>query len=253
MTAAPFTFAYYRDILTVARRSYECCLFGDIFSAAAQGRSLLLVRHDIDLSLTHALKMAVLEHEAGVPATYYVMVGGPLYDVYAPENRSALRALLELGHEVGVHSLAGERGGSQNDDMPAAVRAECDCLERILGQPVKSISFHRPIPEVVRGDRFVADRVNAYAADLMQVYLADSGGRWRIPNPVAELAAPRAPITQLLVHPFWWGEQHAEPFERVSAFLSAQTRGWQADKVAAYTQRVAAVVPRAFESVTVAP
>ena len=82
MTCA-FDLAHYRELLEAARAGgYRFALFE---GEPAAGRPLL--RHDVDLSLDAALRLAELEAESGVAATYFLMT-----------RERLLQPRLERGH-----------------------------------------------------------------------------------------------------------------------------------------------------------
>lgn len=95
----------------------------------------------------------------------------------------------------------------------------CEVLEGVVGAPVRSVSFHLPVKELVRGPLHVAGRVSGYAEDLFRWYLSDSRARWREGEPVASLERPRSHVLQILVHPVWWGETSERPEIRLRSFL----------------------------------
>ncbi len=92
-------------------------------------------------------------------------------------------------------------------------------LEEYLGREVRSVSFHRPVPELLRGPLHIAGRVSGYAESLFGWYLSDSRARWREGEPIASLAQPRSPWLQILVHPVWWGEGDLRPDVRLRAVV----------------------------------
>lgn len=95
---------------------------------------LVLLRHDVDRHLTSALRMADLEAQYGMAATYYIRMTSR---VFKPR---ALKSLAYLGHEVGYHYevLARSRGY-----VPEAIRLfdeELARMRRVV--PVETISMH---------------------------------------------------------------------------------------------------------------
>ena len=74
-------------------------------SSARRGRGDLLLRHDVDLSLDAALRMAELEAEAGATATYFLMTESVFYNLASREGTAALDRLRALGHRVGLHAV----------------------------------------------------------------------------------------------------------------------------------------------------
>lgn len=57
----------------------------------------LILRHDVDEIAGNALKMAKLEHELGVSATYYFRI------VQQSNKPDIIKKIAELGHEIGYH------------------------------------------------------------------------------------------------------------------------------------------------------
>ena len=108
------------------------------------------LRHDIDLDLTVAVRMAELEHELGLRATYMVMLTSPFYRLEERRSRRQLQRLLALGHEVALH-LDLDAAATQVDDLESSIHIAAERLEAIVGERVCSVSFHRPVPSLIRG------------------------------------------------------------------------------------------------------
>lgn len=94
------------------------------------------LRHDVDLLPQHSLRIAQLEAEHGLRATYYFRA--------VPEswNEAIILGIRDLGHDVGYHyeSLTTCRG-----DVDAAYADFCMNLKRLsdlIGVPVQSICMH---------------------------------------------------------------------------------------------------------------
>ena len=228
--AADFSYAYFRRLICTAQAHFDLHTVAEAPAALrAGGRPKLILRNDVDVSLTRALRLAEVEAELGARATYMVMTNSPLYAVDAPASRAVLRRLTALGHEVGLHfdfaDPAEREAGAAVEAVEPAIVAACERLEAASGQPVRSLSFHRPLPQFLRGPWYVTGRVNAYARELMDWYLSDSGGRWRQGEPLPMLERPTRPVLQLLTHPIWWDEAHAAPADRLDAFFAAETAG----------------------------
>lgn len=197
MTCA-FDLAHYREILQAAREGgYRFAVFdhspepGDLF-----------LRHDVDLSLEAAVRMAELEAELGARATYFLMTESVFYNLASSEGREALARLRALGHAVGLH----------------AVHPNAALDERF--DPV--LSWHNPVPE--RMSEPVAGAVNAYAAPWFApaTYRSDSNQRWRGGCPHEELRAGAFPWLQLLVHPEIWVYPGATMGATMQAMLDAE-------------------------------
>ena len=217
--AADFGYGYLEKLYAALGVRFTPTRLRDAANASAGPR--VFVRHDIDVSLERALPLGRLESAWGVPSTYHVMLSSPFYDLRAAPSRAALNELAALGHEVGLHYDVSARkmrdadSATREDEIAAA----CAELESILGQPVRSLSFHLPVPELVNGPLHVAGRVSGYAKDLFAWYLSDSRARWREGEPLAGLDRPKSRDLQILIHPIWWGPEHEEPGIRLRGFL----------------------------------
>ncbi len=252
--ADDFTYDFLRDLLAIAGERGDVRLLAE--GVAAPG---LVVRHDIDLSLQRAVAVGAVEAEAGVRATVLVMVDSPLYDLDDPASREALATLRAQGHDIGLHMDLGPRGerpGLAIEDVTPEVEACRERLASVLGAEVRAISFHRPADPLVAALAPVAEvcgMVNAYAEPLMRCYLADSAGAWRHGDPRPTLRRPPCDTVQLLIHPFWWGEEHLTGTDRLEAFYRERTEGLAPFDALAFDRTLANVVRRTRRSGLLSP
>jgi hypothetical protein len=173
-----FDFAHYRELLEAAQAGgYRFAHFdrppkpGDV-----------LLRHDVDISLDAALRLAELEAEAGATATYFLMTRSEFYDLGSADGAQALERLRAFGHRVGLH----------------AVWPHVDHDERF--DPV--LAWHNPDPEYMRAP--VEGLVNVMQSPWGDVYRSDSNQRWRQGCPHEELRRGSFERLQLLTHPEIW-------------------------------------------------
>src|SRR5205085_5846649 len=90
----------------------------------------VILRHDVDLSLEAALRLAEVEAEEGASATYFLMTRSVFYNLASSTGERALARLRELGHTVAHH----------------AVWPRVDLDSRFV--PV--VAWHNPDPEYMR-------------------------------------------------------------------------------------------------------
>lgn len=193
-----FDLEHYRELLEAARAGgYRFSLF-----EAPPERGDLFLRHDIDLSLDAAVRMAELEAELGVRATYLLMTESVFYNLASSEGAAAITRLRELGHAVGLHAV------HPTVDLD-------DRFDRVL-------SWHNPTPEYMSDA--VPGAVNVYAEPFFsrQTYRSESNQRWRSGCPHEELRGGGFPWLQVLVHPAIWVYQGATMGQTMRSMLNAE-------------------------------
>ena len=165
-----------------------------------------ILRHDIDVSPSKAVTMAEHEAEVDAQSTYFVMMSSDFYNPMAGENESAIRQIQRLGHEVGLHFDIRKYGGISEEELCSKIRYEAGMLSQILGESVKSVSWHRPYKDYLgkRIDGLEGFR-NAYDPKYVREYkyCSDSMMNWR-DEPYDFIDTEKYPKLQILTHPVWY-------------------------------------------------
>ena len=197
MTCA-FDLVHYRELLDAAKAGgYRYATFdrepraGDLY-----------LRHDVDLSLAAALRLAEFEAQADAQATYFLMTRSVFYNLASEEGERALARLRELGHRIGHHAV------NPNVDLDARF------------DPV--VAWHNPNPEFMAG--LVEGAVNVMSEPWFSRdhYRSDSNQRWRSGCPHAALAQGELEWLQLLTHPEIWVYPGGTMRETMLAMLDAE-------------------------------
>ena len=244
--SADWSFDYLRRLLAKIKGQYALEHLANAPAVLASDRHVAFVRHDVDVSLDRAQKLAKLEKSWGVVATYHVMLSCPFYDVHDEASRAALATIRDCGHEIGLHyHPAHDEASSPPHPAEEEIDAACTRLEAALGTAVKSVSFHLPPAGLIGGPMYVAGRVNAYTAPLLKWYLSDSRGRWREGEPIVTLDTPRSKHLQILTHPLWWGEETVAPVDRLAVLVKelAAYQNASFDEIAERVQKHILVLP----------
>jgi len=194
-----FDLAHYREIVEAARTGgYR---FAHFEGAPAEGSVVL--RHDVDLSLAAAVRMAELESDAGAAATYFLMTESVFYNLDSSEGVAAIARLRELGHRVAQHAV-----------YPNAPRDD-------RFDPV--VAWHNPDPGYMRAP--LADgRINVMQDPWFDpaTYRSDSNQHWRSGCPHDDLRAGTFPWLQLLTHPEIWAFDGETMGQTMRAMLEAE-------------------------------
>ncbi len=130
-------------------------------------------RHDIDVSLSAAAKMARFAKLAGVQCTFYLMARSEFYNPFSDEGEDAVAEIIEAGHRIGLH--VDYRSGSvteavDRDRLLMIAGGYSDVVDPLL------VSFHMPPRRVLWSD--FPGFTNAYASEWEGRYVSDSRRQW---------------------------------------------------------------------------
>lgn len=195
----------YKKILLLSKSmKYQAIRFRDI-DVNQNSDKLLLIRHDIDVSLKYAMDMARLESENSVQSTYFVMLRSPAYNLFSRDAFKRLREIQEFGHEIGLHFDAAHPY-VVNKDLAECVQKEKDILSDLVQAEIGSLSFHQPSREVLENDIFLDGLINTYNNRQMLgwYYLSDSNRVWKEHDGFSVFEAEKYDQIQMLIHPIWW-------------------------------------------------
>ena len=192
-----FDLTHYGELLDAARAGGYRPVF---FDHDPQPRDLFL-RHDVDLSLEAAVRMALVEAEHGAVATYFLMTRSRFYNLDSEVGRLTLERLRALGHRVGLH----------------AVYPHVDANGRFDSV----LAWHNPDSEYMSAP--VRDHVNVMQPPWFdpEHYRSDSNQKWRHGCPHEQIARREFEWLQLLIHPEIWVYPGETMAETMQAFLDA--------------------------------
>lgn len=211
-----FTYSAYRQLLESFRRTHQVIPLGDS-TAAVRAERYFVLRHDIDYSPDAALRMAELESDLSVRATYFLLLSTPYYNLLSEDYCTFPRKLISLGHDVGFHFDVAALAGVGEENLESVLQSQVAVLEQLTGKPVRSIAMHNP--SVSGNDPFKNHPKFLNAYDDISVrdgaYFSDSCGAWR-PETMKVFRSGILPSRfQLLVHPIFWGEDHRDQWTRL--------------------------------------
>jgi hypothetical protein len=198
-----FSLELYSETLGKAKSlGYEFPTVSEFKTGERPGGHFLLLRHDIDVSPRYALRMAELEQRLGVRSSYFVLLHSLYYNPAAPPHWDALRRIISMGFEVGLHydtNFFANRG----IDPLVGVQHDVAALENILDIEIVSVSQHRPASSTFLR-KLNEHYVDAYNHHLMQDvrYVSDSGHKWR-GETLMDILGKEQRI-HALIHPVTW-------------------------------------------------
>jgi hypothetical protein len=193
----------------------------------------IFIRHDVDLDLSLALRMAEAEEKLGVKSTFFVLLNSELYNCFSKANRLKISKIVDKGHAIGVHFDAGSYDGNLEEHLSN----ESEFLSKLTGTTCKYYSQHKP---GLYGFKQINSSSLVDANFLVRsdkiAYVSDSTGRWRFGDYTNLLSQKKS--FELLVHPIWWmNVDVSHPRETLDAFLQKKcesTKHYLSDCITPY-------------------
>ena len=225
-----FTETGYRDIIRLARRRWTFIPY----ERFREPGMVCLWRHDIDFSTHRALRMACIERDEGVRATYFVHLHSAFYHPLDPENADRIRRIVAMGHDIGLHfdvRFYGDLFSNADPEVLAGrilffLKLERELLEKTFECSIRSFSLHNPDFKAFRqiDDDEVEGMVNAYSRHLRDryAYVSDSNGYWRFARLRDLLEAGTEQRLHVLTHPGWWTPEAMSPRDRISRCIEGR-------------------------------
>jgi peptidoglycan/xylan/chitin deacetylase (PgdA/CDA1 family) len=218
---ADFTRANYRRLVRLAREKYPV----RTFSSFDRNERFILWRHDVDFSMHAALRLARIEAEEGVKATYFINIHSEFYNAFERDVSDRVRDIIALGHELGVHFDATYYDVKSEAALDDLIAREARMLADTFGRPPAAVAFHNPTIFGLECDAWsYGGLVNTYARYFRTEvgYCSDSNGYWRHRRLEDVLNAASDPRLQVLTHDGWWQDEPMAPLARVERCIAGR-------------------------------
>ena len=209
-----FTEKHYREILDKASSVAPFIGYDEIDS----NQKFILWRHDCDFSLNRALKLAEIENEHKVKSTFFLNPHCEGYNIYEKSQYDIIKAIINLGHNIGLHFDASFYDVLTEHDLEQKISAEAKLLNELLSIDIKVFSFHNP---TVKGLSWTKPTygglINCYASFFHNevAYCSDSNGYWRHNRLYDFLETTQCDKIQILTHAEWWQKKSMHARDRV--------------------------------------
>ena len=220
-----FTYKAYEGLIaSLKEHGYDTVSYEDAAKASAGPEKCVILRHDVDYSIDRAVRIAEIEHSAGVSSTFFFLLTSGLYNICSGHCVDIVKHIASLGHYIGLHfdetvypTLSGDTAG-----IVDAISHEARILEDITGEHIGSVSMHRPGRQILDADLQIPGIINSYGKTFFEQfkYLSDSRRRWR--EPVDEIiAGEECAKLHILTHPFWYNDTESDIHDTVMQFVNA--------------------------------
>ena len=176
-----FTLDKYRELCqAVIESGYEVVTVREHLEKPHLSLKLVILRHDVDRKPASALRMATLERQLGISATYYFR---KRRWTFRPE---IIRNITQLGHEIGYHYEALVKAGGDYDRAIRIFEDELNEFREVCD--VRTIGMHgSPLSRYDNRDlwqRFDFRKLGIIGETYLSIgydevaYLSDTGRTW---------------------------------------------------------------------------
>lgn len=215
-----FTLENYKHLVSLAvAKGFNFISYTDEFIPE---RKDILWRHDVEFEPDIALKMAQIEHECGVKATYFFQIHSPYYNIFDPHYTMVLNQIHELGHYVSLHFDSHYYGITDETQLNKYITLDRDYFETVLDVKIDTFSFHNTTPFTQSCLKYkYGGLINVYSSHFKQTfnYCGDSLGYWRFDCLEEILQDHKVQHLQVLSHDANWSETVLSPRKRIHKFL----------------------------------
>jgi hypothetical protein len=224
MSTCDFTYSHYEKILDLIKKTdYKVTYFNDSYLYDKE----LILRHDIDVDLEKAYRMALIENKYSIRATYFILVRSPFYNIFDRYNSDLIKGILDLGHQIGLHFDEAYYGLNDTESAIKYVDSEVQILECYFNTKIFAVSFHRPSQFLLHSDiKLRNNLINTYDRKFVKEfkYISDSRRMWKegclcrfLEKAGTDNFSPNR--IQALVHPIWWTDHSLSAQDTIERFL----------------------------------
>ena len=205
-----FTYSHFKECINLGKKlGFSFYSMHDYLKERPKD-NFIVMRHDVDLSLKHALIMAKTEKYLGVKSTYFIRNTG-IYNPFYGKNLEIIRQISKLGHEIGIHCDSGKLTSKDFKSLFLNQKKDFELLihRKIFGAAVhkmKNINSHEPNKlNIAEGLLSSLDlEYDAYSGVFMKniKFISDSKYRWREGCMCNHIN--KETRLCILTHPIWW-------------------------------------------------
>jgi len=178
------------------------------YSSDGYTRKSVLLRHDIDYTLSYAETFARINAEAEVAGTFFLQLRSRLYNLLDHDVLSAVRRIIDLGQNIGFHVVVDSKF-SNIEELRTYIAAEFALFKSIVPESMPVFAWHNPSILKSEGFNFIQAEfpwlINAYGkiGGVNPPYYADSNMRYSFQE-LCDIADRDHPVLQLAIAPMQW-------------------------------------------------
>jgi len=191
-----FTYTNYIDSLNKLKEKHKFSFF-ETFS-----KNDVILRHDIDISLEPALKIAEIEYKKNIFSTYFILFHSPFYNPFSTKSTQIIKKIRKMGHKIGLHYDSSYY--IQNNLSPnKMIKHELEVFNQHFNDEINLISAHQPTINKKIQLKLNKKIINVDSLKFRKnrKYISDSVQNWREGS--IEKFTDYSQL-YILTHPIWW-------------------------------------------------
>lgn len=215
-----FTLENYQRLIRLAKeKGFQFILHKDEFVSE---RKDIIWRHDVEFEPDIALRMAQIEKEEGVIATYFFQAHSGYYNLFSKHYTEVFNQIKDLGHLVGLHFDCRYWGIQDEKQLDKYISLDRVYLEESLGVKIDTFSFHNTTSFTQSCLEYkYGGLINVYSTFFKEHYnyCGDSLGYWRFDRLEDVLNDESVQHLQVLTHDANWSDETLSPRQRFKKAL----------------------------------
>jgi len=215
-----FTLDNYKRLIELAKeKGFQFILHKDEY---VPERKDIIWRHDVEFEPDIALKMAQIEHDLDVQATYFFQLHCPYYNLFDEHYSKVFHQIKDMGHHCGLHFDCRYWGIKDEQQLDEFITVDRQFLERNLDVEMETFSFHNTTPFTQSCLEYrYGGLVNVYSSFFKEHYnyCGDSLGYWRFDRLEDVLNDDNVHHLQVLTHEGNWSDDVLSPRKRFSKVM----------------------------------
>jgi len=215
-----FNYDYYSYFITELQKTHDFTSFSRVKYSRLHHLNKILLRHDVDQSLSKALEMARIEKELGIISTYFLFLKSPFYNVFSQSAEKMIYDIISLDHNIGLHFDYNLNHARTLSNVSYRILEEVEIIQRYFGVKLDAVSFHRPLNIDLLQKIELNSLPHTYESIFLNdfKYFSDSRGRWRFGDPLSSDDYKSGRDLHILIHPIWWNSENLTPKESIESF-----------------------------------
>jgi hypothetical protein len=182
-------------------------------------KNKILIRHDIDFSISAAVKIAKIEKDFNIQSTFFFMLTSNMYTLSSKVNIEHIKEIKNYGHKISLHydpTVYYEKNSFLN---------EKNFFENLFDVNIDIVSIHRPGIFLENNNQNLCGVPHTYQDRFFKdmAYISDSAGNDVNLKIDQYLERQDSAGLQLLIHPIWWSRDSESPTSTLDQWLNENT------------------------------